>query len=633
MDISTCVLDELDDAVCAIRVADRSLLARNAKFVEWFGAAAEGELPEALRGHVEPILAALREPAAPHDALAKPIAMQVKPANKRAIPAELSIRQSAEPGIVAVTVKSVAKLAEKESMLKSFTTIVDQNNRTLKRQRQAVSELLDNMRQAVFVFDSRGIVQEPVSGYTRTVFGRNIAGASIYESVFAGIDPESEALAIVKSTLAFAFGEGELQWSVNADKLPERFECEVDGAPTRRRLRAAYTPLWDEEANLDRVMMVVEDVTELEELEIALAAERAASARRLKIIDEVIDQDATRLGELYGSFERNLRSVDEAFDSAFAGVSVASESIGRTLHTIKGNARTLGLRLLAETAHRSEDRFLHCKASGDASGFREALGELGSCLEAYRVISARILPPDAGREPRGTIAVERTLFGELEAALRTRLGADDSVIALFERLTHVNLVRLKGELDSIARDVGAQLRKDVRVDLVDAGVTVSPETYERVHDCLVHLVRNAVDHGVETAEDREASGKAASATITVTCALVEEGVLVVVEDDGAGIDSTRVLETAIARGLISREEASGADEQRVFDFLLVPGFTTKSIVSDVSGRGVGLDAVSAAVRERGGSLRIASEHGRGTRFSLVFPQSHELDRGTALAAE
>ncbi|HVH47352.1 MAG TPA: ATP-binding protein [Labilithrix sp.] len=622
MDISTCVLDELDDAVGVVRTADCALLAYSARFVEWFGPVEARSLPEVVRARVEPLLGG--PPIDAHKPYAKPVRIEIQPVQKRAFLAELVVRQSAEPGVVVVTIKSIAKLVEKDAMVKSFSSLVDQNNRLLKREKQAVSELLDNMRQAVFVFDAAGIVQEPVSAYARVVFGQDVVGQSIGETVFRSFGPKTEAMHIIQTALTYAFGADELQWLLNADKLPERFEYEAPGTALRRRLRAAYTPLWDDDGNLQRIMMVVEDVTQLEGLEMALAAERAASARRLTIIEEVIDQDPTAIVDFLRGFDRSLVQIEEAFDTAFANDSEpAFVSISRALHTMKGNSRTLGLRLLADAVHRCEDALATSKAGHDQCAFRSGVVATKSCFDAYRETSARILPSASAGGHFDAIAVERTLFQELEAALRTRLAPNDSLLVLLERLTNVKLVRLKGELDAMAQDLGAQLGKSVRVELVGGGIAVPRETYDRVHDCLVHLIRNAIDHGVEEASARAAAGKPPTATIRVTCSAVAESLNIVVEDDGRGIDTSAVLERAVARGLITPEQARSADQERAFELLLLPGFSTKTTVSDVSGRGVGLDVVSATVRQQGGALHVDSGLARGTSWSLVFPRERD----------
>jgi len=171
----------------------------------------------------------------------------------------------------------------------------------------------------------------------------------------------------------------------------------------------------------------------------------------------------------------------------------------------------------------------------------------------------------------------------------------------------------------MVRDLGRSLGKQVRLDMIGAATPVDRDVLELLDAPLGHLLRNAVDHGVDTAEERRAAGKPAEATVRLE-ARHSAGVLeIVVADDGRGIDLDRLRDKVVARGLASAETAARLAESELLQFLFLPGFSLKDDVNEISGRGVGLDVVQTMLKQVRGIARIVSEPGRGTRFHLQLP--------------
>jgi two-component system chemotaxis sensor kinase CheA len=168
--------------------------------------------------------------------------------------------------------------------------------------------------------------------------------------------------------------------------------------------------------------------------------------------------------------------------------------------------------------------------------------------------------------------------------------------------------------------LAARLGKSVDFSLVGADETVDCEAVKELNVALLHMVRNALDHGVESSEEREAAGKAPKAKLRLST-VVEAGTLVVeLSDDGRGIDPERVKAVALAKGLLTPDEAARLSHSDCVKLIFKPGFSTAQGVSEVSGRGVGMDAVLAAVeRKLHGSLDVISAPGIGTRVSIKIP--------------
>lgn len=170
-----------------------------------------------------------------------------------------------------------------------------------------------------------------------------------------------------------------------------------------------------------------------------------------------------------------------------------------------------------------------------------------------------------------------------------------------------------------ARELAREMGKEVQVVLRGEEVSLDRRITKELEEALIHLVRNAVDHGLEPAAERAAAGKPTTGTLSLEASTFGGKVRLLVADDGRGIDAAKVVERAITQGLISRDEAQGLTPEAAFRFLFLPGFSTRESAGEVSGRGIGMDAVATACSRVGGEVEITSNPGRGTRVTLTLP--------------
>jgi len=190
------------------------------------------------------------------------------------------------------------------------------------------------------------------------------------------------------------------------------------------------------------------------------------------------------------------------------------------------------------------------------------------------------------------------------AVMRTRMQPVGKVFSRFPK---------------VARDVARNLKKEVELELIGAETELDRNLVEALADPLVHLVRNAIDHGVETPDLREAQGKPRSGHVRLSAQQEGDYVSIEVQDDGAGIDPERLRQKAREKGLIDPEAAARLTSEECLHLVFLPGFSTKQEVTDISGRGVGMDVVQSRIRELSGQIQIQSELGRGSRFMIRVP--------------
>ncbi|WP_345531007.1 chemotaxis protein CheA [Viridibacterium curvum] len=179
--------------------------------------------------------------------------------------------------------------------------------------------------------------------------------------------------------------------------------------------------------------------------------------------------------------------------------------------------------------------------------------------------------------------------------------------------------RLFQKYPRIARDLARSLGKDVEMVLTGEETEIDKTMIEDLSDPIIHLIRNAVDHGVEAMQDRAAAGKPEKSIVRLEARQEGDHILILVADDGRGMNAERLRAKAVEKGLITDEEANTMDERQSFNLIFLPGFSTAAQISDVSGRGVGMDVVRTNIQKLNGTIDIRSEQGKGTTFIISLP--------------
>ena len=284
--------------------------------------------------------------------------------------------------------------------------------------------------------------------------------------------------------------------------------------------------------------------------------------------------------------------------------------------------------------------------------------ELVSIAAVRRASTPPVAPPasapsaDAarviGKEPARTVRVKTELLDQFLDATGELLLATARVREVGKSLPEVNRPALDESVDRLhalvrdlhgkvmqarmtplavitdrlpraARDIARRRAREVELTITGADIELDRAIVDELADPVLHLLRNAVDHGLEPPEERRMRGKPTRGTVTFTVRRLRDRVSVEVEDDGRGMDADRLKTAAVERGLLTPDQAKVLTEKEALMLCCLPGVSTASDVSDISGRGVGMDAVKRVVESVGGSLEIESQRGVGTKFRLTLP--------------
>ncbi|WP_313365584.1 chemotaxis protein CheA [Pseudomonas sp.] len=176
-----------------------------------------------------------------------------------------------------------------------------------------------------------------------------------------------------------------------------------------------------------------------------------------------------------------------------------------------------------------------------------------------------------------------------------------------------------GRFPRLVRDLARQLKKEINLELVGEETDLDKNLVEALADPLVHLVRNAVDHGVEMPDEREAAGKARTGRVVLSAEQEGDHILLSISDDGKGMDPSILRAKAVEKGLMDKDAADRLSESDCYNLIFAPGFSTKTEISDVSGRGVGMDVVKTKISQLNGSINIFSAKGQGSKIVIKVP--------------
>lgn len=393
-------------------------------------------------------------------------------------------------------------------------------------------------------------------------------------------------------------------------------------------------------------LVVLEDITR----EKTLAAQ-AAKSHEENLQLRCIAENPDLFREFIVETRLSLRRANELcaqLDSAI-GVRAMVNEIFRGVHTVKGVAGSFSLRQVAALASRLEDSLGPLREADDVSPelveqTKNSLADLVAAFDEV-VANARAFLGDDPDEASGgylRVPLERlrkeiafvqsmAIDGTTQGLMLQRLKAE--VTVRLKALSAVPARRGLARAVKIVPGVIERVGKDI--DFVFAGqdTPIDYETALELNTPLVHLLRNAIDHGIEPPEERDEKGKAPQGTVTLEVARDEQALLVTVRDDGRGLDPEKLRAAAVRKRLLAPEEAACLSDDECRALVFMPGFSTAEAVSDVSGRGVGMDAVADSIRRKlGGDIRIESTPGTGTAFILRIPDNGIAESAPLVAA-
>ena len=482
-------------------------------------------------------------------------------------------------------IAEIARSAEQEQA--RLEGLVEQRTRALARRNDDMHRVLDNVDQGFLTIDRAGRMSAERSRILETWLG-SAPRSGLLSDYLEGAAPGVGAL--------FQIGwdqvlEGFVPVEAALEQMPRRVTID------NRHLALEYKSMGSEAA--EGALVVISDIT--------AALERA----RLEEEEREVVHLFTRMLEDRATVLDFVTETNRLIDQIARHPREDVVVIKRLVHTLKGNTALFGLDSMAKLCHRVEDRMQESRGSiteADCQGLREHWQRLSSKLARFM---------DAPKV--GNVTFDDEEYRAVLAAIAA--GAPHRQIATMVeawRLDPVEprLARLAKQAESLAGRLG-KLPLKVRVE--SNRLRVEPAQLADVWSSLPHLVRNALDHGVEAGDERIAAGKPEAAELVLRAAMQGDRFMIEVQDTGRGVDWDAVRRRAVELGIPS---ATPAELERA---LFADGLSTRTNVTEESGRGVGTAAVARAVEATGGRVEVFSERGIGSRFRLSWPASVALD--------
>jgi two-component system chemotaxis sensor kinase CheA len=457
----------------------------------------------------------------------------------------------------------------------------------LSERNRAMRLIFDHVAQGFITVDLNGVMASERSAIVDVWFGEPVQGTTL-SAYLSEIAPDYAVM--------LELGLGQLR----DDFLP--LEASLPQLPTRfttknKTFDVSYTPIL-EGSKVERLLVVVNDVSA------HLAGERSEREQReLVVLFQRISTDRTGVEQFIAEGAELVAMLRAPRDPLVEK---------RLLHTLKGNCALMGLASYAGLVNQVENEL---ELSGDGLSDKQR----GALVEAWKDAMRR-LGLLLGGLRRNQIEIDRD---ELEmVVVQAQAGTPGRellplISQWFCEPVERRFERLASHTHALARRLG---KPEPKLVLAGNGVRLDPERWTGYWSAMVHVVRNAVDHGLESADVRRARGKPENGTIEVAAQRTDERLVISVRDDGAGVNWDVVRRKAAAAGLPhqTREQLIAA--------LFVDGLSVRDQSDDISGRGVGLAALQQAVSELGGSIDVESEHGAGATFYFTFVERSVMER-------
>ena len=489
--------------------------------------------------------------------------------------------------------------------------------RRIAERTQEVRSLLDNMDEGIFTITANGEIQPGYSGATGRILGNISPGDNFLDL----LNLEPQLRKTIEDTLhLLVTPDIKLDWDDMLSFMPNEFEPSPSSW-----VRAQFRPIFDSRgARLDCIMVVLKDITVEKALWVGMSQTQAKQEMVFKIL-----QDRENFEMFYRDSVELLRNSQQELREITVAQRGTIDSLFRTVHTIKGTGAVFGLSEVTEKAHAIEDSLRLLRENRDTEisveqkkAIMEGLQTLRDQLTQARDTVRELIGEGESEERSFTISEPKIdrICREVLARIAPVQGTE--VESILYSLKKIPILRLLKKFRSLVAQIAEKLDKKVQLEIEDPHHTeFTLEFFSHLDPLFLHIIRNTIDHGIEEPEERLEAGKDVAGKISLKFFLSDGGIKIMISDDGRGIDTEHLREVGLERGFIKPEKAESMSREDLLKLLFIPGFSTAKTVTDLSGRGVGLDVVKTELEKLGGEMLLTTKTGEGTLFEFQFPFS------------
>ena len=507
------------------------------------------------------------------------------------------------------TVTRALNLAMMETIAeqnRSLERKVTERTAELRQKTNDINAILQNLRQGVCTFEEDLCLHKEYSQHLESILERrNLAGHNIVDLLFSASDLSSDRIQQIETALAFSIGQESFGFEANFDCLPAEIRF-VTAKKEEKLLELEWASIIDDRGIVQKVILSCRDVTVLRKLQ----SQAQQQQEELDIIGQILSCEPSRFDLFVESCQQLLQESEALLAASNHLDESARKLLLRNLHSIKGNARANGFSFISNRVHEAESEISELQQQSQLSleHVRHWHQIVHDEIHRYIKTSRDTLGRDKQNEQ---LDISRVVSCLQQSIAETRSSAADAgrLVEDFQsRLSNLHRpsqLDLRSVFEGLAQEsqrLAANLNKITPVIKLDLpNLIIDRATFLALETVLHHLLANSLDHGLEPTEERRSIGKSGQGTISINAQLQEPDVLkLTYGDDGRGLAITKIAERARQLGLLPKD----ADDMQIASLILDSGLSTASQVTEISGRGVGMDAVHDCIQRLGGRLAI-----------------------------
>ncbi|MES2822301.1 MAG: two-component regulator propeller domain-containing protein [Pseudomonadota bacterium] len=494
--------------------------------------------------------------------------------------------------------RSKRKLVEEQNKILAIK--VREQTAEVRAKSKDIEAMLSNIPQGLFTVQADSTIHPEYSQFLEVIFDTaDIAGCKVNEFLFAHADIGSDTLDSVRTAIFTIVGEDKINFEFNQYLLPNEYS--IDIGDKKKTLSLDWNPIIAENM-ITKLMVSVRDVTQLRQMENAAREQK----RQLDIVSQLLNLSAEKYLAFEESTSRYVQANRKAIQScAHLDMDIVA-LLFRNMHTVKGNCRTFGFSYLSNTVHEVESTYSTLKSGENSTTWEPAklLNDLELVEKAvaeyahvYRAVLGRNENPRADR--RDGLWFNNDAINKVKNYVKNR--AVDEFETFLGRFNAITLEQNLADIIASLASIAAQLDKRApKVEIICKKILIKDSAQELMRDVFSHILRNCVDHGLESTKERIAAGKSESGAIVIDATLDQKTLTISIQDDGCGLNIQSLFKKGVQLG--KWNEHDQPDSSEIAELVFASGVSTKDVVSNISGRGVGLDAVKQFLQEQSGQV-------------------------------
>ncbi len=519
-----------------------------------------------------------------------------------------------------------------------------------------MQDILQNINQGILTFNSQGIINPEYSKNIENIFkGQEIVGNKFTDLLFinskltdgGNVDKEKQAFEkLIKYTFANP-DEIEMFNDLAIKKIEKNdFHETINNI---KYLELDYKLIIKNET-IDKVMVIITDVTEKKIMEEKLKQTKTEHNVKMQILMEIINLNPNLFYNFLQESSGRIKVSQELFVDIISAINAGQskieinhlfEDLLINIHSLKGTSGFVGLAYITEKFHKYESKIIEVKDKGEYSTFQDNLHEIKRDLSYYSSLISNLLDLITGFANYHLVHSEERFY-ENQALIELLTPHSDKIISKYKELYNKILDKVQESTEVYKKNIISELEekcqhtvhrlahklnKEVKF-ASNIDVNIPADYLRKLENIIVPLINNAIDHGLESVEERKEQGKSEIGKIKVSAKieLPEKKLVLSVADDGQGIDVIKIKERAQQKGIYDKNKLEKMDEDKIIKLIFIPELTTMITTTKISGRGCGMNIVDNIIKELTGKITVKTKKKKGTTFLFEIPIRNEKNK-------